>query len=548
MKSKKCILMVRVSTSCQSLDEQKLQVLNRALSDGYSEDEIESIEEKESGIKLSEEERNGINRMYECINTNPIESVYCYELSRLSRQETLLFKLKNFFIDNKIQFICMNPAIRLLNNNFELDGSGDFMYNVFMSFCHTEMMVKKARFKRTRIKNARNMKYTGGFVKYGYRLDENNFYQINEDEATIIRLVFDLYERGLSETGVTKEMQQRGYDIRINKVRKILTSIEYTGYYPHQILNESRGGKSEKLERFDRYYPIIISKEQYEHCRELAKGNNTNANKTKNIYYAHKLIKCTCGRYWIAMKSARNYSCYLPKIDKNLKGGYDNVSCDSHEAISINLIDSLLWQITPKLEADYLTEQAELDVNRLNDEIELYNTKLAALIPQQDKINSLKDRNNDLYLNGDIDKDKFEATKEKYVNMNRDITNNRTKYLSEIKRINEVIKNIRNENNYSFEDIEKDKYIDKIGLISKITDDQLRYNLIHKHIREVRVSNYVTNKTKQIDIELVNGKVKTFFYNYRGAMNQRIWFIHQSDDPFLNGQKATLIFNLLKRF
>lgn len=411
-----------------------------------------------------------------------------------------------------------------------------------MSFCRSEMVEKKKRFKRSRIKNAREMKYTGGFVKYGYILDEHNFYQINEDEATIIRLVFNLYESGLSETGVTKEMQQRGYDIRINKVRKIITSIEYTGYYPAQILNETRAGKTTMLERFERYYPIIISKEQYEHCRELAKGNNTNSNKTKNIYYAHKLIKCTCGRHWMAMKSSRNYSCYLPKINKNLKGGYDNVSCDSHESISINLIDSLLWQITPKLEADYLTEQAEQDVNRLNDEIELYNVKLNALVPQQDKINSLKDRNNDLYLNGDIDKDKFEANKEKYANMNRDITNNRTKYLSEIERINEIIKNIKSENKYMFEDIENYKYDEKFELIKNITDDQVRYDLIHKHIREVRISNYVTNKTKQIDIELVNGKVQTWYYNYRGDMNQRIWFVDS------DGNKAALLLNYLKRY
>jgi DNA invertase Pin-like site-specific DNA recombinase len=54
---KKAIVMIRVSTEKQSLDEQSLQLKERAKQDGYKTSEIEIIEEKESGIKLSDEER-----------------------------------------------------------------------------------------------------------------------------------------------------------------------------------------------------------------------------------------------------------------------------------------------------------------------------------------------------------------------------------------------------------------------------------------------------------------------------------------------------------
>jgi hypothetical protein len=67
-----------------------------------------------------------------------------------------------------------------------------------------------------------------------------------------------------------------------------------------------------------------------------------------------------------------------------------------------------IWQIAPYLETVYITEQAEKDIKRLQEEIELYNTKLTALIPQQEKINSQNERNKDLYLTGDIDKDRYE--------------------------------------------------------------------------------------------------------------------------------------------
>ena len=53
----KAILLVRVSTKTQDFDEQERAIYEMAIKDGYSPDDIIPICEKESGIKLSEEER-----------------------------------------------------------------------------------------------------------------------------------------------------------------------------------------------------------------------------------------------------------------------------------------------------------------------------------------------------------------------------------------------------------------------------------------------------------------------------------------------------------
>ncbi|KAA6307573.1 hypothetical protein EZS27_040754 [termite gut metagenome] len=85
---------MRISTLAQSLDEQSNDLQKKALQDNYKEDEIIIIEDKESGIKLSDEERNELNRMYQAIeDNNTIETVYIWELSRLSRRQTTLLKL-----------------------------------------------------------------------------------------------------------------------------------------------------------------------------------------------------------------------------------------------------------------------------------------------------------------------------------------------------------------------------------------------------------------------------------------------------------------------
>lgn len=59
---KKAIILSRVSSMHQNLEQQTEAVLRAVHSDGYKDSNIIIIEDKESAIKLSEEERNGLNK------------------------------------------------------------------------------------------------------------------------------------------------------------------------------------------------------------------------------------------------------------------------------------------------------------------------------------------------------------------------------------------------------------------------------------------------------------------------------------------------------
>ena len=76
----KAILLVRVSTKAQDFDEQEREIYNMAIKDGYLPECIIPVCEKESGIKLAEEERAGLNKMKELIEEdNDINCVYCWD-------------------------------------------------------------------------------------------------------------------------------------------------------------------------------------------------------------------------------------------------------------------------------------------------------------------------------------------------------------------------------------------------------------------------------------------------------------------------------------
>lgn len=67
----KAIILSRVSSEHQTLEQQTETVLKEVRRDGYTDDNIIIIEDKESAIKLSEEERNGLNKMKEYIKNDP---------------------------------------------------------------------------------------------------------------------------------------------------------------------------------------------------------------------------------------------------------------------------------------------------------------------------------------------------------------------------------------------------------------------------------------------------------------------------------------------
>ena len=84
--SKKCICLIRVSTQQQLLEGQREKVVATAIADGYSQNEIQVVEAKESAIKLKEEQRETLNDMKELITQYPsIESVYVFAMDRLAR-------------------------------------------------------------------------------------------------------------------------------------------------------------------------------------------------------------------------------------------------------------------------------------------------------------------------------------------------------------------------------------------------------------------------------------------------------------------------------
>ena len=328
----KAILLVRVSTKAQDFDEQEREIYNMAIKDGYLPECIIPICEKESGIKLAEEERAGLNKMKELIEEdNDINCVYCWEVSRIARRKKINFSVLDYLTTHKIQLVVKNPSIRLFKDNGDIDEGAEMVFTLFSQMAESEMRTKLARWKRTKDAKRKESLYTGGWILYGYTVDETTKKLIiDEKQANIVKTIFALYLTGKYSYGsLAKELMQTGLLVgyTLLAARKFvsltLNNLAYAGL-------PSSTNKHHNLKTEGNIYPQLVTLEMINKCKEIAKDNITKPKKQYDSYYFGKgLLRCPyCGGIMVAKKNNNTYHCQI---------------CTKGFWIQINLVDSILW-------------------------------------------------------------------------------------------------------------------------------------------------------------------------------------------------------------
>lgn len=90
--------------------------------------------------------------------------------------------------------------------------------------------------KRGMTDNALKAKANGVRAPFGYYVDDDDHYQIDETLAPIVKEIYALYLDGKKATDIVKIMNERGiknrnYPLNYNSVYRILTNRKYIGEY-----------------------------------------------------------------------------------------------------------------------------------------------------------------------------------------------------------------------------------------------------------------------------------------------------------------------------
>ena len=383
----KAIVLSRVSSVGQDLSQQTDEVLREAHKDGYTNRNIIIIEDVESAIKLSEEERHGLNKMKDHINKNPkIECVYIYELSHLSRRQLVLFSIRDFLVERKIQLICLKPYFRLLEFNGEMSQTGSLMFSLFSSLSESEMMLKKERMMRGRRRNKELGRSVGGKPPFGYNVDKEKRYIINRSESVIISRIFNDYgynNKSMKEIAV--ELKEGGYfannelnTVRL-KIQVILNRTIYKGEFP---------------------YPPIISEALFSIVQQNIKESSPNRIVRKKEPFLLKGLVCDSRTGYIL----------------STNGAIETYFSKHHSGVAIrrNNIDPVVWEHSKVMYERYIMNKDKL-LQQIKESYKTTAKKISVVDQEIKDIATKLERVEESYILGRISKKKSEQLRTRLI-------------------------------------------------------------------------------------------------------------------------------------
>lgn len=516
---KKVIALIRTSTIQQEIDSQREEVLSLILSDGYSMDEIEVVGEKgASAIKMDEAYLKNINRVYELIEQQPIKAVYAWAIDRIGRNRTMLNDFRETLIGKHIQLIIKNPELRLLNPDGSENGGIGLAFSLFAEMAVQEMQQKKARFARAKKRNSELGKANGGSrnIPFGYMKDANGYFIINEEEAEVVRLMFELHNSGkYSLNKLALELNERGYNHRGKK---------FTNYFLRMFIKNTVVVGYSEFKGVVRKYPQIISKEIWEKAQTVLVANQVDTYKgTKHYYLGAKLLRCGSCNYYFST-DGNQYRCKKNHHKVALQQqGLD--WCDNNATIITAVFDGMLWSLTREKHLNFLLKEKDVTEGRNRKQIEVNLQKIAAHRVALEKADERRAKVIDDYYSDRI----TEAERERYL----------AKFTKDKAEAENAIANLENENvtlQRQLDSLAELSYTSVMKLTAslyKVNDEKAMYELVHQYIKMVTL-NRTTIDGKGCSIltfYFYDGTTETLYYfsknrkqaiYKRGKMDKRL--------------------------
>ena len=159
--------------------------------------------------------------------------------------------------------------------------------------------------------------FLGGTPPLGYDI-VNGQYIINEQEAQVVRTIFDLYGRGHSYNTILTALHgaqgKKGLPLGKNSLHSILINERYIGVYTWnkrriKLMRKWAGGApNPNCVRIEHCIPPIIDPPTWERVHKRMKDSTCNArNKAKQTYLLSGLIECVeCGAAYVGHTSTNS--------------------------------------------------------------------------------------------------------------------------------------------------------------------------------------------------------------------------------------------------
>lgn len=240
-----------------------------------------------------------------------ISFVLVFKLSRFGRNAADVLNSLQLMQDFGVNLICVEDGIDSSKD------SGKLLISVLSAVAEIERENIRTQTMAGREQKAKEGKWNGSFAPYGYRLD-NGQLLIAEDEAEVIRLIFDRYIHTndgingvcsyLNSHGYTKKLRQNGTIPGFSSgfVKGVLDNPVYAGKiaYGRRKTEKKIGTRNEmhvveqsEFPVYEGQHEAIISEEDWNLAQEKRKVNAFKREKINDPEHAHILsgiLRCPC--------------------------------------------------------------------------------------------------------------------------------------------------------------------------------------------------------------------------------------------------------------
>lgn len=416
---KKVAIYARVSTESQ--EEQKtiesqlaelreickdFQVVNEYMDEGWS------------GGTLA---RPSLDRLRDDASKGLFEAVYFHSPDRLARKYAYQILILDELKKKEIEVVFLNKPV---SDNPE----DQLLLGVQGLIAEYEKAKILERTRRGRLHKARQKGIVGGYAPYGYLYikrtpEKEEHYEINEKEAKVVNLIFDLYFKIKSINGVVKELAVRGIKPQRGGERwsrstigDILGDESYVGrgYYGKTYGVETENGRkykrkvknSRRIQNRAEWIPIkfppIIEENKLKIARELLSKNYKPYAHRKYFYLLSGLPRCvSCGSTFTGeAKGKTRRFCYYRCNNRHKRYPLPN-TCNA-PVVRTEDLDSAVWNAVN--EAIMKPEILIAHISHLANEIAKSKDSLKDekenLLKANISLNGKKKRLDDLYYAG----------------------------------------------------------------------------------------------------------------------------------------------------
>lgn len=317
MRKRNCYIYTRVSTSMQvdgfSLDAQKEKLRKYA-----------EFQEFVVAGEYSDEGKSGKNiegrPEFQCMlgdiasGKDDVEYVLVFKLSRFGRNAADVLNSLQLMQDYGVNLICVEDGIDSSKD------SGKLMISVLSAVAEIERENILVQTMEGRKQKAREGKWNGGFAPYGYKLVDGELKIADDDEAEIIRVIYDKFiHTTMGANAVARYLNRQGY---VKKKRQNGTLDAFTAHFVKIVLDNPiycgkiafGRRKTEKIQGSRNQYHVvkqddypvyegihdaIISEEDWLLAQEKRKKTGVKNEKVYSLEHQHLLsgiLRCPeCG-------------------------------------------------------------------------------------------------------------------------------------------------------------------------------------------------------------------------------------------------------------